>query len=553
MLVTFRRARRIGLVCLLVLGLDAVDAGAQSAPSPAAQPAAIPPEAPRDALGRTTPRGTVLGFLAAARKGDDALASHYLSTPPGPAAEDLAHKLFIVLDARLPARLTEVSDAPEGSRANPLAPDLDRVGTIDGPDGAVEVLVERITRPTAEPIWLFSQDTLRKTPVLYDDVLNHREPWLPRFLGEHRLGRVRALEWVAVLLALPALYFLTVLLNRALAPAVEVVARRVFRRSPRAGRITLPAPAHLLVLSIAGHWLFSSLPLSLFVRQRLTNAAILVAICASVWLLILLNGELERYLARRVRSAHSSAAVSLLRVVRRMADVVAVVAGVLATLRHFGVDATPVLAGLGVGGIAVALAAQKTLENVIGGASLIFDQALRIGDFLKVGELVGTVDHIGLRSTRIRTLDRTIVSVPNGQIANMTLETLSARDKFWFHPIVGLRYDTTSDQMHAVIDGIRRMLVDHAAMEPASVHVRFLRLAPFSMDVEVFGYVRAANWGEFLGIQEQLLFGITDIVARAGTALALPSQTMYFEPDRNRNRDPGSGIRDPGLGIPVGH
>jgi MscS family membrane protein len=69
--------------------------------------------------------------------------------------------------------------------------------------------------------------------------------------------------------------------------------------------------------------------------------------------------------------------------------------------------------------------------------------------------------------------------------------------------------------------------------------------------VEVFGYVRAANWGEFLGIQEQLLFGITDIVARAGTALALPSQTMYFEPDRNR--DPGSGIREPGLGIPVGH
>ena len=141
-------------------------------------------------------------------------------------------------------------------------------------------------------------------------------------------------------------------------------------------------------------------------------------------------------------------------------------AGLLATLRHFGVDATPALAGLGVGGIAVALAAQKTLENVIAGASLIFDQAVRVGDALKMGEVQGTVDHIGLRSTRIRTLDRTIVSVPNSQIANISLETLSARDKFWFHP-VDRRSATRArpEQLHAVVDGIRRLLDEHPSVE----------------------------------------------------------------------------------------
>ena len=147
--------------------------------------------------------------------------------------------------------------------------------------------------------------------------------------------------------------------------------------------------------------------------------------------------------------------------------------GLLAVLRHYSVDPTPALAGLGVGGIAVALAAQKTLENVVAGASLIFDQAVQVGDTLKIGDVVGTVDQIGLRSTRIRTLDRTVVSIPNSQIANATLETLSARDRFWFHPVVGLRYETTPGQLRAALDGIRRLLLDHPAVDDESVRCGF--------------------------------------------------------------------------------
>ena len=162
-------------------------------------------------------------------------------------------------------------------------------------------------------------------------------------------------------------------------------------------------------------------------------------------------------------------------------------------LRHFGVDPTPALAGLGVGGIAVALAAQKTLENVIAGASLIFDQAVRVGDFLKVGEVAGTVEHIGLRSTRIRTLDRTIVSIPNSQIASASLETLSARDKFWFHPVVRLRYDTTPAQLRGVLDGSAAAARVAIRRSSARIHARALpsRLGAFSLDVEIFAYVLA--------------------------------------------------------------
>jgi MscS family membrane protein len=159
--------------------------------------------------------------------------------------------------------------------------------------------------------------------------------------------------------------------------------------------------------------------------------------------------------------------------------------------------------------------------------SLIVDQAVRVGDTLKVADVVGTVDHIGLRSTRIRTLERTIVSIPNSQIANVTLETLSVRDKFWFHPAIGLRYETTPQQLRDIIDGINQLVANHPSIEKKSVRVRFLRLGSYSLDVEVVAYVVAPGWDHFLEIQEQLLFAITDLVSRVGAEMAFPSQTMY--------------------------
>jgi MscS family membrane protein len=289
----------------------------------------------------------------------------------------------------------------------------------------------------------------------------------------------------------------------------------------------LPIPARLLLLVALGGWVIAALPVSLVVRQAWSDAASVIAIVSIVWLLIILNGEVEEQIRRRVRSTGQSAASSLLRVGRRIVDVVFVFAGFFALLWYFGINPTPAMAGLGVGGLAVALAAQKTLENVIAGASLVFDQAVRVGDFLRMGTIEGTVDHIGLRSTRIRTLDRTIVSVPNGQIANASLETLSARDKFWFHPEVRLRYDTTPAQLYAVLDGIRQLLEEHPAVDRASIRVRFIRLGAFSFDVEVFAYLTARDWNHFLELQEALLFGVTDVVERAGGGLALPSQVMH--------------------------
>jgi MscS family membrane protein len=208
--------------------------------------------------------------------------------------------------------------------------------------------------------------------------------------------------------------------------------------------------------------------------------------------------------------------------------VLIVVVGLLVTLYHFGVNPTAALAGLGVGGIAVALAAQKTLENVIGGVSLIFDRAVQVGDFLKVGDTTGTIDDVGFRSTRIRTLDRTMVSVPNGQVANLVLESYSARDKFWFHPILNLHRSTTSPQMQAVLESIRSLLRENQSVETNSIRVRFIRLGLYSLDVEVFAYIKARDWNEFLELQEPLLLDVLKSIESAGVQIALPSQSVFL-------------------------
>ena len=513
----------VRLICAVALAFSVATLAAQ-APSKAPAPAPPPTEPAKDPLGRTSPRGTVLGFLSAARNGDYGLARHYLETPlTGPGAEELARQLFVVLDTLLPARLTQVSDDPDGSRANPLAPDVDHVGTIEAPDGPIEIAVRRVKPPRGQPVWLFASSTLAAVPPVYDVVQRqHEMPRLPRFLTDHRIGRVRLAEWLAILIGLPIFYFATVLLNRVLTPTFGRLLPSFVPRIDGSVPNALPAPARLLLVSLAGLGLFTWLPLSLLVRQFLTNAAAVVAILSITWLVLLLNGEAERFATRRIATGHVSAGVSLLRVGRRLLDVMIVVAGLLIMLRHFGVDPTPLLAGLGVGGIAVALAAQKTLENVIAGASLIFDDAVRVGDFLKVGEVEGTVDHIGLRSTRIRTMNRSIVSVPNSQIANMSLETLSARDKFWLHPIVALRHGTTDAQMQLVLDGIRQTLARQAAVDPDSIRVSFLRLSPLSLDIEVSAYVLAPDWARFLEVQETLLRRITEIVRASGAEMAGP-------------------------------
>jgi MscS family membrane protein len=319
---------------------------------------------------------------------------------------------------------------------------------------------------------------------------------------------------------------LTGLLNRFLSWGIGTI-QRYLRRNPNlATPHILSPPIRLLLLALMIYALLSRVGLPLLARQFWSTTVLIIVIVASAWLMMRLASWGERYILGRRPTMSGSAAV--LRLIRRVTNTLIFFAALLFALYHFGINPTAALAGLGVGGIAVALAAQKTLENVIAGVSLIADQAVRVGDTLKLGDVVGTVVDVGLRSTSIRTLDRTVVSVPNGQIASMSLEILSARDKFWFHPLIGLRYETSPAQLRSIVSGIHDLLAEHSSIDTPSLRVNFLRLSASSLDIDIFAYVFACDWADFLGIQEGLLLSVINIVHQAGAEVAFPSHTTYL-------------------------
>jgi MscS family membrane protein len=537
-------------LCLLFPGtICSQTAGPHKTPTtmPQHETTTVPPaEPPKDVLGRGTPRGAIMGFITAARNGNGELAVLYLNTPlRGEDAQVLARQLAAVLNQRLPARLNLISDKPEGSVPDPLKPDEDIVGTIETADGELDIVVERVDRGRLGKVWLFSGKTLSSIPKVFQELNTPAaEEFLPEFIVKTRVAGVPVFEWLALLVGLPLLYLATGLLNRILSWSVGELRRRRTHNPSLKNPQLMRIPMRLMLVAVAIYLLTKSISLPLLARQFWLTFALMIVVIACIWFLLLLNRSAERYLVERRPSLSGSA--SVIRLFRRTIDGLLLFGGLLFVLYHFGIEFTAALAGLGVGGIAVALAAQKTLENVIGGVSLIADQALRVGDFINLGDIQGNVEDVGLRSTRIRTLDRTLVSLPNGQIANMRLETMSVRDKFWFHPIIGLRYETTLAQLRSVLNGIRAFLGQHPNLEPSSVRVRFIRLGTYSLDVEVFAYVFAHDWSNFLEIQEEILFAVIDIVQKTGTALAFPSQNLYVADYTSKKvlRFPGGSDKD---------
>lgn len=201
----------------------------------------------------------------------------------------------------------------------------------------------------------------------------------------------------------------------------------------------------------------------------------------------------------------------------------------LMTLQNFGVNVTALLAGLGVGGIAIALAGQKTLENLFGGIVLLLDQPVRVGDTCRLDGKIAVVEEIGLRSTRLRTLERTVITIPNSNFSQMSIENLREREKFLVLTNLELRYDTTSEQLSRVLEGVRMLLKNHPKTDHKGWHVRLMKLSSSSLTVEVSTYVLTQDPDDYHEIQQGIFIDLLKIVEKSGTRLAYNSVSLYME------------------------
>ena len=219
--------------------------------------------------------------------------------------------------------------------------------------------------------------------------------------------------------------------------------------------------------------------------------------------------------------------VGLLPLGRKVSKVVLLAIGAVAVLNELGFQVASLLAGLGIGGIALALAAQKTVENLFGSLAIGVDQPFRVGDFVRIEDVVGTVETIGMRSTRIRTLDRTLVSFPNGKLADMRAETFAVRDRIRLVANLGLAYGTTAEQMRAVLGGVEAALRRQPKLWPETLSVRLTELKDSSLNVEVMAWFATSDWNEFTAIRQDVLLEFMAVVERAGTSFAFPTRTVH--------------------------
>ena len=216
---------------------------------------------------------------------------------------------------------------------------------------------------------------------------------------------------------------------------------------------------------------------------------------------------------------------------QRLTRVVMLIIAFVTALALFGINVKTTLAGLGIGGLAVALGAQKTIENIVGGFSLLMDKAVHVGDFCQIGNRLGTVEDIGLRSLRLRTLDQNLLVVPNGLLAQMQFENMKARSKLLINQNFSLRIETQAEQLRFVLERVQSMLDEHPSIESATSRVRVAKFAGAAFELELFAYAKTGDWMQFTAIRQDVILNIAEIVEAAGTRFAAPTQLTYLARD----------------------
>jgi MscS family membrane protein len=484
-----------------------------------------------DPLGRSTPEGTVFGFTKSATQGEYDQALQYLDTKAtGIRAQKLIDALLVILERGFSGKLAMLSNKPEGFLDDSLPPSKERIGTVKTSSGSLDILLERVQRGNHPPIWLFSAETLKNVPEIYKESdVRTIDTYLPKFLVNTWFLWFPLWKWFLVLLLIPLLFGLSILVTRLFTLMLMLFVRRIGKVRADQHVVRLAGPLRILVFALA-IWFISLLSGSVITSAFWTYVAAILTVIGGTWLCVRVI-DLVFKLKQSQLAVTSSSKISMVQLGRKLSKVMVVIVGALVIFYIAGINIAAALTGLGIGGIAIAFAAQKTLENLFGGIMIISDQPIRVGDFCQAGEHSGTVENIGLRSTRIRTLKRTVVSVPNGQLALMSLENFAMRDKIWFHHTLNLRYETTADQLRYILAEIRKMLYEHSKVESLSARIRLIGFGKSSLDLEVFAYVLETEYEAFLHVQEDLLLRFMDIIEASGSGFAFPSQTTYFAGD----------------------
>ncbi|MCC2979816.1 mechanosensitive ion channel family protein [Sphingomonas sp. IC4-52] len=515
------------LLILLLATMTGIPALAQDAPANSTAPTI-----PADPFGRETPRSTVSGLIEALAKRDYNRAANYFDLPVQDdarvmdGASELARRLQVLLDSGgtlLP--FARLSNEPAGRIDDDLPLDRELAGDLKGSTGDAPILLTHGSL-NGRSVWRISHDTIRQLMAV--PATKVAAPTTDAVVGIDVAG-APAEDW-ALLIGIAALSF--VILRLIAAAALAVMRRGI--TDPDANAVyrffhaALP-PLSLFIAVMAFYTWAERLQVAIVARQTLLRYAGGVAAIALVWFgLRLVDAVADVAIARMHRRSRRQA-VSVVTLLRRAAKILLLVFSIVAVLDTFGIDVTTGIAALGIGGIALALGAQKTVENLVGSVTVIADRPVQVGDFCRVGDVVGTVEDVGIRSTRIRTNDRTIVTIPNGDFSSRQIENFAKRDRFLFAPKIYIEY-TTPDKIREAVAIIEDVLLSNENISKDGPRARFNNFGESALEIEVFSYIALSDFGESTTVRQDLLLSIYERLSAAGITIAVPTRTLFLAP-----------------------
>jgi MscS family membrane protein len=536
----------------------------------AASSAAAEPENPLEPLDASSPRATIQSFVeqaeitedaALAYRSDRSLAAQQayfdevdkarelfdLSEVPAASQDEVVEENFLALaDILLRIPLPEPESIPD---EDAVAADELTQWTLPGTEITLRVLEEGDRAGS----WVFSPRTVASLPGWRNEVEG-----LPVLAEDRAITDWRANSDVSTgplvpsafvdalpefskerLMGSPLWKAIVALLGGVLIALLTVLWYRwIGRRGPegtiRRHVIGATTPLFLFVLIAVYEWYMGSqINPSGELAELIVVATTITFWLAVAWLFYELVQVIAEWMIRTPRLSDKTYDPHLLRLVARVISVLGVGLIVLFGANQIGIPALGLLAGASVVGLAVGLAAQPTLENLIGGMTLFADKPFQVGDYVRFGEDDGTVEEIGARSTRIRKLDGTQLTVPNSDIVQDRIANFTKRNNSLFLHTVGVRYETRLEQIEWLTERIRESLRAHPKVE-ADENMPRVRLVGFgasSIDIEARAYVDTTNVHEFMAVQAELLAMIMRTVEAAGTSMAFPSTTAYVTRD----------------------
>ena len=490
--------------------------------------AVVVPLGPEDDYDRGVPRSSVKRFLEAGKDGDFESAAQHLDLRNLPRemrnakGTELARELKIILDRSLWIDLELLSDHPEGYENDGLPSYRDLLGQIETEKKTYTLLLQRVPRGDGVSVWKVSNVTVAKIPELYE--LAGYGPFgdfLSGFIPEVEFFGTYLWQWVGIIIIMVFAYLILIPLNWF---AVFLINKK--KKRPQV-TLYVKGPLRFFVWVL----IITSLKdlLSPTVALQAVMQASTLTVIAIAWVMVRSFDIYIEYHIHKLEEKDKPGVIVLLRPLTNVVRILIIVVAGLVWLDNIGYDVTALMAGLGVGGIAIALAAQAIFADIIGTLILLMSRPVRVGDFFRFGNTLGTLEETGLRATRIRTLDNTVVIVPNGEFSKLHLENYTLRENVWFHPKISLPYETTKDQISKIASGIENMLRNHSEVLDEPIQVFFTEIGDYSHNIDVFSYVATGDYGKYKEIAHELNIAIMDIVEKAGARLALPSRKMYVD------------------------